>query len=187
MSAVPRKLAALGLFLAVIGATATPAEAARVASARIDLHPNHNTLGNLADFGILSGISSPATRAGADVRFPLRLGRLDPDANFAGVLDGLGGLTYTSDDDGRTVSFASPTIVIRKKTVNVQMTVNGRSHRVATLASPTRKGTDSAFQLKGLARFNRAGASLLGETFGLAYPQRDTPLGVLTITARLRR
>ena len=186
MCSVPRKLAALGLCLASIGATATPAGAARVASAKIDLHPNHNTLGNLAEFGILSGISSPATRAGADVRFLLDQGRLDPDVNFAGVLDGLGGLTYASDD-GRSVSFVSPTIVIRKKTVNVQMTVNGRSHRVATLASPTRTGTGRAFQLKGLARFNRAGASLLGETFGLAYPQRDTPLGVLTITARLRR
>ena len=187
MCSVPRTLAALGLCLASIGAAAPLAEAARVASAKIDLHPNHNTLGNLAEFGILSGISSPARRAGADVRFPLRRGRLDPDANFVGVLDGLGGLTYASDGDGRTVSFASPTIVIRKRTANVLMTVNGWSRRVATLESPTWTGTGRAFQLKGLARFNRAGAMALAETFGLPYPHRDTPLGVLTITAKLRR
>ena len=185
MHRVPRTLTVLGLCLAAIAATATPAGAVRVASAKIDLHPNDNTLGNLSELGVLSRITGRATTAGVDARFPLDHGHVDPSAHFTGAVHGRGGLQYFTDDE-RVVGFKRPSILVSRRKVELFMSSKGESVRLATLRKTERTGVANGFQLKGLARFSEAGASVFAEAFGITYPHHDTPLGVLTIDARFK-
>ena len=156
MHLVPRTLTVLGLCLAAIAATATPAGAVRIASAKIDLHSNDNTLENLSELGILSRITGRATTAGVDARFPLDHGHVDPSAHFTGALHAQGGLQYFTDD-GRVVGFKRPSILLSKRRAKLFMSSNGESIRLATLRKAKRAGTDDGFELEGLGEVQRSG------------------------------
>ena len=179
-------LISFGLWLTGLAAASAPAGAAALDRAKIDLHPNHNTLGNLSELGILSRPVAPADFAGVDWRFPLDFGDVEFGRHARGDMLAKGGFSFF-DESGRNVTFRYPSIDLMGGIADLWMKAGGTWWKVAHLPEYELTRERRRFEVKRLARFASHGAGLITERLDTTYPHRKTLLGVLHIEARLVR